>query len=61
MVTLRLPDDTRSDLKERLYDEHRVEIPVFERGSARYMRASFQGYNDDADMDTLARALAAEL
>ena len=61
MVTLRLPEDARSDLKERLYDEHRVEIPVFERGSARYMRASFQGYNDDADIDTLARALAAEL
>jgi isopenicillin-N epimerase len=61
MVTLRLPDGTRPDLKERLYDEHRVEIPVFERDSARFIRASFQGYNDDADVDTLARALATEL
>ena len=61
MVTLRLPDDAPEDLQERLYDEHRIEIPVFERDSARYIRASFQGYNDDGDFERLREALGALL
>ena len=43
MMTLRLPDDAPKDLQQRLYDEHRIEIPVFERGEERFIRASFQG------------------
>jgi isopenicillin-N epimerase len=58
MVTLRLPASAPPDLKERLYDEYRIEIPVFERGDDRFIRASFQGYNDDADVERLRKALA---
>jgi isopenicillin-N epimerase len=61
MVTLRLPDDAPPDLKERLYDDYRIEIPVSERGDDRFIRASFQGYNDDADLERLRDALAALL
>jgi isopenicillin-N epimerase len=61
MVTLRLPDDAPPDLKERLYDEYRIEIPVAERHNGRFIRASFQGYNDDADFERLRDALAALL
>jgi isopenicillin-N epimerase len=61
MVTLRLPDDAPPDLKERLYDEYRIEIPVAERPDGRFIRASFQGYNDDADFERLRDALAALL
>jgi isopenicillin-N epimerase len=61
MVTLRLPEIAPPDLKERLYDEYRIEIPVSERGDDRFIRASFQGYNDDADVERLREALAALL
>jgi isopenicillin-N epimerase len=61
MVTLRLPSDVRPDLQERLYDDHRIEIPVTERGEERFIRASFQGYNDDEDLSRLQNALAALL
>jgi isopenicillin-N epimerase len=53
MVTLRLPGGSPGDLQERLYDEHGIEIPVFERDGARFIRPSFQGYNDDADLERL--------
>ena len=61
MVSLRLPDDAREDLQGRLYDECRIEIPTFEHGSGRLIRASFQGYNDERDLERLKTALAALL
>ena len=57
MVTLRLPGDAPDDLQERLYNDYRIEIPVFERGDDRFIRASFQGYNDAADLERLKSAL----
>jgi isopenicillin-N epimerase len=57
MVTLGLPEDAPEDLQVRLYDDHRIEIPVFERGDDRFIRASFLGYNDAADLDRLRDAL----
>ena len=50
-----------ADLKERLYDEYRIEIPVFEVGGEAFIRPSFQGYNDEADLERLKEALAALL
>jgi len=61
MVTLRLPTGTPPDLEARLYDDYRIEIPVFERGEERFIRASFQGYNDAGDLGRLQTALAALL
>jgi isopenicillin-N epimerase len=61
MVALRLPESAPEDLQERLYDEHRIEIPTFERDGGRLIRASFQGYNDAADLERLKAALAALL
>ena len=58
MVTLRLPEGTPEDLQERLYDRHHIEVPVFERDGGRYIRPSFQGYNDDGDLERLRAALA---
>jgi isopenicillin-N epimerase len=54
MVTMRLPAEAPPDLQARLYDEFRIEIPVFDG----IIRASFQGYNDDGDLDALAAALS---
>ena len=61
MVTLRLPESTPDELQERLYDEHRIEVPVFERDGGRYIRPSFQGYNDEGDLERLGAALASLL
>jgi isopenicillin-N epimerase len=57
MVTLHLPAAAPTDLQQRLYDDYRIEIPVFEHGDDRFIRASFQGYNDEADLDRLHDAL----
>jgi isopenicillin-N epimerase len=61
MVTLRLPDGAPEDLQERLYDEHRIEVPVFDHGAGRLIRPSFQGYNDADDLERLRVALDALL
>jgi isopenicillin-N epimerase len=61
MVSLWLPEDAPQDLQERLFDEHRIEIPVFERERPRLIRASFQGYNDEGDLERLKAALDALL
>jgi len=58
MVSLELPEDAPDDLQERLFDEHRIEIPVMDRQSPRLIRASFQGYNDEADLERLKAALS---
>jgi isopenicillin-N epimerase len=61
MVSLSLPETAPDDLQERLYDEHRIEIPIFERNGGRFIRASFQGYNDAGDLERLKAALSALL
>jgi hypothetical protein len=55
MVTMRLPEDMPDNVQERLYDDYRIEIPVAD-GT---IRASFQGYNDESDLEALAVALEA--
>ena len=44
-------------LKQRLYDDHRIEVPVFETRHGWSLRVSVQAYNDAADLDALAAAL----
>jgi isopenicillin-N epimerase len=58
MVSLQLPDDAPADLQERLFQEHRIEIPVMHRASPRLIRASFQGYNDESDLERLKAAVS---
>ncbi len=58
MASALLPPGVDADaLKARLYDGHRIEIPVPRRGEERFLRASFQGYNDEDDLDALVAAL----
>jgi isopenicillin-N epimerase len=44
-------------LKRRLYDEHRIEVPVVETATGWVMRVSVQAYNDESDLARLTRAL----
>jgi len=61
MVTTGLPECDHEQLKRRLYDEHRVEVPVQRFGGRPILRAAFQGYNDESDLEALLTALRAEL
>ncbi len=54
----RLPECDLDVLKARLYDEHRVEVPLIRWNGQPLIRVSFQAYNDEADADALMKALA---
>jgi isopenicillin-N epimerase len=57
-----LPADTDPVLlKQRLYDEYRIEIPLIDWNGNKLIRISIQGYNTRRDVDTLLRALSALL
>lgn len=45
-------------LKRALYDEHRIEVPVFETPHGWVLRVSVQGYNDADDLRALEAALS---
>jgi isopenicillin-N epimerase len=49
------------ELWRRLYDEHRVEVPVYEWEGISLLRVSIGPYNDDADLERLVDALRAVL
>ena len=45
-------------LTRRLFHEHGIEVPVFKTSGGWVMRVSIQAYNDEEDIEALARALA---
>jgi isopenicillin-N epimerase len=44
-------------LKNRLYDEYKIEIPCIEWNNRHFLRLSVQGYNSEEDIDLLINAL----
>ncbi len=58
MIAAPLPVDTDiASLKTRLYDEHRIEVPLVEWNGNKLIRVSVQGYNTKRDVDKLCHAL----
>jgi isopenicillin-N epimerase len=57
MVSAPLPPCDIDRLKARLYDEFRIEVPLLRWRNQPLIRVSFQGYNDEADLDALLTAL----
>jgi selenocysteine lyase/cysteine desulfurase len=45
------------ELKRRLYEEHRIEVPVVETPAGWVMRVSVQAYNDETDLAALSSAV----
>jgi isopenicillin-N epimerase len=59
MTVATLPADVDiAALKQRLYDEYRVEIPLIDWHGNKLIRLSVQGYNSKRDMDKLLAALS---
>jgi isopenicillin-N epimerase len=58
MRGFRLEHDDPHALKRRLYDEHRIEVPIVETPNGWSLRVSVQAYNDADDLQALASALA---
>jgi aspartate aminotransferase-like enzyme len=58
MFTARLPQEVDLErLKQRLYDEFRIEVPLVRWNGEKLMRVSFQAYNDEVDSEALLRAM----
>lgn len=52
-----LPSSNLAALKSRLYDEHKIEVPLIQWQDKQFIRISVQGYNTQEDIDALIRAL----
>jgi len=57
MAAFELPPCDAGELKRRLYDEYRVEVPIIEWGGRQFVRVPVQGYNTREDVEVLVRAL----
>jgi isopenicillin-N epimerase len=60
MVPIAVRTDDPEALRRRLFERHRIEVPVTTHGGQRFVRVSVQAYNDDGDLRALEAALAAE-
>ncbi len=58
MLGFRLPVDDGAAFKRRLYEQHRIEVPVVEVEGGWTMRVSVQAYNDAADLAALRAAVS---
>jgi isopenicillin-N epimerase len=61
MVACELPRGDAEALQRRLFERHSIEVVVQEHRRRTLLRASFQVYNEESDLDRLVDALASEL
>lgn len=57
MFAARLPPANADLLRQRMWDEYHIEVPLGPWQGDLRLRVSFQAYNDQADADTLVEAL----
>ncbi len=57
MVILPVPVRDPEALRSTLFERYRIEVPVTTHRGAVFVRASVQGYVEEADLDALLRAL----
>jgi len=58
MVSHPLPKSVPLDLKEILYNKHKIEIPIFIWRNRMFIRISMQVYNEKKEIDLLLSALS---
>ncbi|GIR93659.1 hypothetical protein CM15mP94_0740 [bacterium] len=57
MISYPLPMDSPVNLKDMLWDDFKIEVPIFDWGKRNFIRVSAHFYNDQKDMDHLIKAL----
>lgn len=57
MVPLPVPHQDAGALRERLFGQHRIEVPVTQHAGRTFVRVSVQAYNTAADLEALETAL----
>ena len=57
MVPLPVPHQDAAALRERLFDQHRIEVPVTQHAGRTFVRVSVQGYNTESELEALEAAL----
>ncbi|HEY5731154.1 MAG TPA: aminotransferase class V-fold PLP-dependent enzyme [Anaerolineales bacterium] len=61
MAIAPLPSSNLAVLKNRMYDEYKVEVPLIQWQDRQFVRVSIQAYNTQEDVDVLLIALRALL
>ena len=57
MVSHPLPNTVGIDLKEKLWEQYKIEIPIFTWNEQNFIRISIQVYNNSQDVESLIKAL----
>ena len=57
MVSHRLPDNLPETLKNDLWNDFSIEVPIFEWQKQKFIRVSLHYYNDISDVEKLIFAL----
>ncbi len=58
MLAIPVRADDAAALRQRLFDDYRIEVPVTRHGERVFVRISVQAYNTPSELDALVRALA---
>jgi isopenicillin-N epimerase len=58
MVPIPVRASDAEALRRRLFERHRIEVPVTQHGERTFVRVSVQAYNTEADLERLREALA---
>ena len=58
MVSIPVRTNKAEALRTHLFDRHRIEVPVTQRGAQTFVRVSAQALNTQAELKTLISALA---
>ena len=57
MISFPLPKNTNNKIKNILWENYKIEIPIFEWNKEKFIRLSIHIYNDQKDIDSLMNAL----
>ncbi len=57
MAPLPVPATDAEALRQRLFEQHHIEVPVTQHQGRCFVRVSVQGYNTRAELETLAQTL----
>ena len=59
MFTARLPEGIPDRLRDKMWEDHRIEIPIYTWNDQPLVRVSVQAYNTPEHMDRMVSAIAA--